>query len=487
MENSNQVIDYSLIEGCLSKAPSFFILLSVVFSLFFSESLPVHYAIIVSLFISTSAVLLLTRRVVKNFFPILFIVIALSGLSSYYVLVKINDTYSPSGEISGECAVTYSHRWGNGCALMLDTEYGRAVAYIAQSKMIHDGSRVRFSGVFVNFSRAKNDGEFDEYNYWRARGAIKKIALYKLHVTAPPKGIGAWREKLGNAIYKRLLPLSASYLAAFTVGRRDKGEEELHRKAGTSHLLAVSGLHINILTAMLLVFMPVNFLSLMIISVILWLYLLFAGMPVGGVRAAVMSELLLISIVSGRENCVLNTVSVAGVVMLLINPWNYYDLGWRMSVISAAFLASVFSFRHYFSCAVKIVLFPVLLWFVNAPIVAKAFGEVPLAGLILNIFAVPLFSFIFPIILLFTLPAVFNIPGLRLLSLFPEFILSYFDSFLEKGAYLVPGIIMWNILLFANAAFIFAAAAAMHCNAGVKRSFLAGLLSFCAAAFLAYL
>lgn len=464
---TNAVDRAAAIEGPLSEAPAFLILFSVCASIFLGTFVPPPVALAVSLLLAAALVFACTKRPAEGWLAVVAIVFILAALFSLYSLYVINRKTALPDTVETSGRVLYSRRWGHGKALLIATPYGKLAGYVPQKDAPAEGSGVALRGALFDFKRAERRGGFDETLYWRSRGAVKKIVFFEIGETSPPAGLAKWRAKLEALIYERLRPLSASYMAAFTVGRRDSPIEALHKRAGTSHLLAVSGLHVWMIAGIFILLLRGNLTRFFVISLFVWGYLLLSGLPIGGVRAAVMIELLLAALVLGRPPAAFNNVSVAAVLLLLANPWYFFDLGWRLSVVCALFISAVSSLEMVPGRAVSL---PVLLWFVTAPLVTRAFGEAPLAGLALNIIAVPAFGVIFPLVLLFSLPPLLGLPFSWVAAESSEAILSFFQRALELGADLLPGAVGWGVPQFALSVALFAACAALRCGAGLKRA-----------------
>ena len=455
--------------GPLSEAPAFFILFCIGLSLYldtFIHSSPVSAA--ASLSLTAALIFFITQRPVKGWLPVFILVIAVSGLFSLYSLYIINKKIILPDSIETSGRVLSSRRWGRGRALLIATPCGKFAGYVPDKGAPAEGGGVALRGALFDFRSAAKPGGFDEGLYWRARGAVKRIIFFEIRETGPPFGPAAWRAKLERLIDERLLPLSASYMAAFTVGRREPPAEALHRRAGTSHLLAVSGLHIWIITGFFMFLIRGNLSRFLVISFLLWGYLLLSGMPAGGVRAALMAELFLAAMVLGRPSSAFNNVSTAAALLLLANPWYFFDLGWRLSVLCALFIAASAPFIRGGIC--RAVCLTVLLWFVTAPLVTRAFGEAPLAGLALNAAAVPAFGVIFPLVLILSLPPLFGMPFSWIAAGCSETILLFFQRGLEWGSSVITGAVGWDAPLFALSVALFAAAAALRCGAELKRA-----------------
>ena len=114
------------------------------------------------------------------------------------------------------------------------------------------------------------------------------------------------------------------------------------RNAGVFHLLAVSGLHVGILCAILIFCVfglfpssgSISFLGNLIILLCLWFYVLLTGSPPSAIRAGVMCSIYLIGRNLGFKIYALNIVATVFIMMLFINPQNIYRIGFQFSFLA---------------------------------------------------------------------------------------------------------------------------------------------------------
>ena len=151
-----------------------------------------------------------------------------------------------------------------------------------------------------------------------------------------------FKDKLRNIIKQTLLPPQSSILKAIFLGDKHSLSDELKEKlniTGTRHITAVSGMHMIIMTQILL------FLALGIglwrkqafyfVIILLILYILMIGAPASAVRAGIMAGLLLLAQKLGRLRGAGRAVVFAAVIMLLINPSLIKsDVGFQLSFMA---------------------------------------------------------------------------------------------------------------------------------------------------------
>jgi competence protein ComEC len=365
-----------------------------------------------------------------------------------------------AGRISSQGTVLASKKFARGGTALVHTGTGRAVLKFWGAPGIAPGDRVRYSGYAEPLRRAAAPGGFDEFLYWRARGAEFAVDVGEIERIGTAAGFPRWRTLLGARISENLPPRTAGYLLAALTGTRDESLTSLHRAAGTSHLLAVSGAHVGIAFAVFWFFLRRFRLRLLLISPLIWAYVLLSGAAPSAVRAAIMIQLVIAGRVAGRAGKPFNTVSAAGALMLLYNPWLFWDVGWRLSMIAVLTLSSLAALRAGWS-ALFFMASPTV-WLTTSLQSALVFGGSPVVGILANFFALPMFSVLFPLALAFGLPQLAGLPFGGAAAAVPEFLFLRWERLSGNLLALCPWEVGFSVPLFAAGAavmaYLFAAA-----------------------------
>ena len=198
-----------------------------------------------------------------------------------------------------------------------------------------------------------------------------------------------------------------SILAAMTLGDKSavsREQKEQFSVAGTSHLLALSGLHLGIIY-MLLSFLfrsrrwqLVN--QLLIVSSI-WVFVLLVGMPSSVVRAAVMITIYAVVSLLNRSKTPINTLALTAILMLISNPYALFDVGFQLSfsavlaiLLFMPLFNSLFTLPFWLSPLWKTTAVTVAAQLGTAPLVAYYFGRFSVWFLLANYLAIPLATLI---------------------------------------------------------------------------------------------
>ena len=448
----------------VASAPAFVILLGLCAAIWTRcAGLPAPAALAVSLSAAAAWIFLGSRRAVVGFAPELAVMLLLLSFLSVFSFYSMSKQGSFPSTVDTEARVASSRKWGRSAALLLDTPYGRAAAYVPAGRAAAEGSLVNIRAAVFDFDRSERSRGFDEFLFWHAKGALKKLVTLDIRTTAPPSGLARWRGLLAERIKETLPERMAGYMLALTVGARDEKLSELHRNTGTLHLLAVSGFHVAIAAWLAMLLFQSGLLRIVGVSAVVWLYVVFAGAPAGGLRAAIMLQIYLLGLAVGRPSSGFNSVSAAGVLLLSWNPWYFFDVGWQLSMSAALFIAAAppLAGKSWRSAAAV----SMLVWLVTAPLVAYYFDDLPLAGLFVNMFAVPLFGLLFPAILACSLPSLLGLP---LLAPLAAGVCEYFLEAWEILSGLIAGLLPWRIgftpQLAVLGAVFFLSAAAYACG-----------------------
>ncbi len=176
------------------------------------------------------------------------------------------------------------------------------------------------------------------------------------------------------------------------------------RKTGTVHIISTSGLHVAVLAAawiwVLAQLSAPRWLQVVLLCPLLALFAVAAGLSPPIVRACVMGVVGMAAYLFEREPDGLSLWSLAGFVWLVISPYTITDLGFLLSM--SAVLGLVLFGSHepigwisapaVLRFALNVMRISALAWLFTAPLVAFAFGELSISGIVANVLVVPLAS-----------------------------------------------------------------------------------------------
>ena len=213
------------------------------------------------------------------------------------------------------------------------------------------------------FTQLPDSNHFDYPTYARRRGWSGPAYLtpnsWMLHEPPQRPETTSWTQRLLHPIHSLRQQLITSFrsstlddeslglITALTLG--DKALLPAETKAtfsrtGVSHLLALSGLHVGILYALLL--FPtftlrrritwLRSLNLILVLCLLWGFALLTGLSASVVRSVTMYSLLTVGLLLGSPTISLNTLASAALLLLLVRPYWLFDVGFQLSCIGVA-------------------------------------------------------------------------------------------------------------------------------------------------------
>ncbi len=277
---------------------------------------------------------------------------------------------------------------------------------------------------------------FSEMRYWRARGVVGRLnGLSVQKALAGGISINRLRQFLRERL--ELLPSGLRGLVgAVLLGDRDPDTVEAYRRWGTSHLLAVSGWHVGLCLGLCSFLCGGGPRGLLFSSLFLWGYVIVSGQALSAIRSASMLQIALAGLWIGRRGSGLNSVALAAVVMVCLNPFVYWDLGWQMSVLSAFTLCCTMGpgpFQRLRGLAVS-----PLLWLLTAPMGAPLSGGIFFSALPVNAMALPVFGVLLPLCLLASLPTVIGCPGGEFFAMSGELALLLWERWADLWTQWLP-------------------------------------------------
>ena len=286
---------------------------------------------------------------------------------------------------------------------------------------------------------AGNPGAFDFRGLMQRRGIHAVGGVTKpdrLHLLRRAGDFGLartlerWRQNLRAAVSSHLpTPYDAVFLA-IVLGH--KGELPAHvqadfRAAGVAHLLVVSGLHVGFIAAATLFgwrqllrtvrsrlprawlpgWRPTPLAAMLSLPLVL-LYCSLVGWRVPTLRAALMIGSYLLALCIERRNDARYALVLAAVLIVLVDPWAFADVGFRLSfaAVAAILLATAEVLKSHQTPPdvgqrvrlhlLTYVIASVAAYLGTLPILMQAFHTVPTFGVLTNLLLLPLAGLLVP-------------------------------------------------------------------------------------------
>ncbi len=223
---------------------------------------------------------------------------------------------------------------------------------------LRSGDEIEFCGMLERTAHPTNPGQFDFGDYFRGRRILCWINVdhpdcLDLRVTSltPMQWMSRLRGDLDQVLWRYLSPEYAPLASAMLLGNRDqldRMQRDNFLLSGTVHLLAISGLHVGILAGLFLMLPRLGLISrrkgllLTVIFVLTYAWLVEFRPPV--LRAAILITVYCYCRWIGRTPISFNSLALAALVVLAINPTELFNTGAQLSFLA---VGSLIFARHW--------------------------------------------------------------------------------------------------------------------------------------------
>lgn len=352
----------------------------------------------------------------------LFIVILLGGIrllkqaASYEIKAwEQGKIYTLTGKII-DVKVTAYGKW-----VTIDD-----VTYLQESKMskfssklqlkiteevkLTENDRIKVKAQCLEAEKQMNPSDFDTPLYLKGKGISASFKVLMIQKLIPKETM---QEKIKDALLERINKLYEkpvqAVMKACLIGVDDeipKEVKEIYNQSGIGHVLAISGFHVGVMMNCFLIFLavlkvPYTQRQLIAVSGI-WGYALLTGSSVSTMRAAIMSTVMVLGRCLWQEEDRYTDVAIAAAFLLLINPYQLFQVGFQLSfiaVLSILFCAYQIEKRElYGEWQYQKWQKTLIMWLGvqlgTAPVLAYHFYEVPFWISLLNLVIIPLFSMV---------------------------------------------------------------------------------------------
>lgn len=301
---------------------------------------------------------------------------------------------------------------------------------------LYVGDRISFISKIRSIRNFRNPGGFNYERYMKFKkiwgsAYVQGNRLVRLNQN-PDKGvyrlIEEARSKISALIDKTGSGDRKDILKALITGDKSgisKNLRDEFNRAGLGHLLAISGLHIGIIATSSFMFFQW---LLSRFSFFLWnawtkkgaailslfpvfIYGLISGMSPSTQRAVIMVTVFLITFLFEREHDLINTLALAGILILAVFPPSLFSISFQLSFVAVFSIIYGMSMTYNSRTGVgnitnktwhfKVlgILFSFILVSIFAilgtlPVVMHYFNQVSLVGVFANLLIVPLIGFV---------------------------------------------------------------------------------------------
>ncbi|MFT4153069.1 ComEC/Rec2 family competence protein [Parafilimonas sp.] len=301
---------------------------------------------------------------------------------------------------------------------------GRVLLYFKKDSIkpaLYYGSQIISNASLQAIQSSGNPATFDYRRYCLFKGITSQafLAANDYHILSSKNKnvlqffLFAIRDKALQTLRLSIhAPQELGIAEALLIGYRndlDKDLVQAYSNTGVVHIIAISGLHLAMIYAGLLRLFSLlrlshskKWIESVVVLTVIWLFTLIAGAAPSVLRAAIMFTFILFGKFIGKNTNIYNTLAASAFVLLLINPFYLWDVGFQLSY--TAVLGILVFFKPvrkllYFKnktvrwvwdlCAVSL-----CAQVFTLPLVIYHFHQLPLLFLFSNLVVVPLSSLV---------------------------------------------------------------------------------------------
>ena len=368
--------------------------------------------------------------------------------------------------------------------------HGMLMLYVSQGDVsLVRGDRVRCKTKISIPRRLGLPGEFDYPRYLAFQGisAVGRVMSQQEIVLirggaeqSLQRSIDLFAKRLGDAI-RKALPDEAvsSVLTALLIGDQKRIPQQMadaYTRAGVNHILSISGFHVGIIAAFIILVVfwiltrfeypalqwNVRRSAVLLAVPSMLIYLFITGNAPATARSVIMLAACALALYVERENDPINTLLLAAVLLIVINPPTLFDLSFQLSFLSLwGIIISVPLIMSHIS-TVERPWIRTLIQFIAASVAASCVTLIPVLysfnvasfnGILTNFLIVPLLGYGAVLAGFCVLPFLLIMPSLNYVMLWPAAKLVQLSNMIVEQFAALPvmrfnGITSWDMFFF---------------------------------------
>lgn len=304
-------------------------------------------------------------------------------------------------------------------------------------KKIKVGSEIKLTGKFKDLNKMSYES-FDYGRYLRSMGYKGLIYLKDYSIVGNNlmyEYIYKAKSYISNTI-RYLYKTNSDFINSMMLGQKDdlsQNEKLMFTRTGTSHIIAISGLHTGILSGLIIFMMgKINKIyKLIVLSTMMFIYSAMVGNSPSIIRAIMFIISLYLSFFLDRKMDKISTLSFIGILFVINNPYIIYNISFQLSFLATL---SIIYFYGYINnkLNIKIISLTLSANILTIPIIYYNFEGIPLVSILGNIIIVPFVGIIIYLAMLSLILFNINIYISSIVVYINRFILETIYVLLEK-------------------------------------------------------
>ena len=297
---------------------------------------------------------------------------------------------------------------------------GTALLYLKKidtSTVIHYGDRLIFKGTLQLVAPPKNPAAFDYQAYLHFQNIHYQSFVEATNWKVLSNQQAPFIFQIAYALQRRFTQTLADYLenpasfaiaAAMTLGYKSAMTEDVktaYSESGAIHVLAVSGLHVGIISEVLLLILGFfanrqsywKYIKWLLCLGFIWSFVLLVGATNSVVRAALMFSFLNFARILRRDIHPFNSLAAAAFCILVYDPYALFQVGFQFSFLAVVgiflFYKNIYKFwipaNAYLNFFWQLTVLGISAQLMVTPLSMYYFHQLPMYSLLSGLFVVP--------------------------------------------------------------------------------------------------
>jgi len=286
-----------------------------------------------------------------------------------------------------------------------ETDKSEQVNHVVER--LYFGNTCTIRGKLARPERATNPYQFDYRTYLYEKGIkyVLDVATMKNVTCLPPSQIAPILSLRQTLIDKAMLKYDAdvaAWIQALVLGNRSSLDDEtieLFQRWSLSHILAISGLHVGIITSIIyFLFIRLRMLTVEVVECILIIFLPLYALIAGGAPSVWRASLMIVVVLLLRRSTYrfnyADIVSIVFLVLVIIDKYIIFDIGFQLSfAVTYSLVFSSELIRQTKSNLFRVFQISFISQMAILPFQIDYFHLFQPLSIIVNLFVVPYFSF----------------------------------------------------------------------------------------------
>lgn len=319
------------------------------------------------------------------------------------------------------------------------------------------GNHITFTATIYPLEEKRNPSQFDYKQYLASQGIYTQVGIREINELLVIENFWSWtnfRQQVLQSIDNNFSEQTASLAKALLIGYKhelDRDEKITFSRAGLSHIMAVSGLHVGFILAPFWFLIPFFWtlrygkqICLVLLIVTLYCYAGLTDFSASVTRASLVGIFLAYGKLFHKVRDSKNLTAVAALFILLFIPSDLFSIGFQLSFgavyvilltapVIQRWLPNWIRFR-WVGAPIMVVIISFIVQVGLFPLLTYYFGEFSLVGPLANAFVIPFLSIAVPFALVLLLIAMAFPQLAATLNTPVDYFLSWLNWFVDVTA-----------------------------------------------------